>query len=713
MRQETSLKVEGMSCHSCARNIEKAILRVPGVENVHVNFATGMAVVQHGNADVHAVVEAVHQAGYEAHAMEHDSHLEHGGSEQQALYRLLVAAGCSLPFFFQMLSLMSFEIPTWIQFLLASVVQFGPGWTFYRMTYYSLRQGSINMDALIALGTTAAYLLSTSIWLFGKGHPLYFESSTAIITLVLLGRWLEAKSKRRASSAIGQLLRIQPTSATVERNGVLQKVPLNQVMPGDSLLVQAGERIPVDAEVISGESEVDESMITGESIPLIKRSGNRVLAGTLNQNGALRIRASDVGSKTVLAGMVRMVERAQQSKAPVQRLADKISEIFVPAVLVTSVLTCLAWLLVGASIADAMINAVSVLVIACPCALGLATPIVVVVASGRGAQSGILFKEAAALETAHKIDLLGFDKTGTLTEGKPKLTDIIPAAGYRPDEVLQAALSLEERVQHPLAHAIVVEASERGLAGSDISDFKAFPGKGAIGKENGTACGIGSLAFAQENGISTDTSAVLALEQQAKTVVVVWREKQLVGLLAVSDALRPRSREAVQELKQMGIALVMLTGDHSKTAEVIAGQAGIKDYQAGLLPEQKLAFIDREKSAGKVVGMVGDGINDAPALAAADVGIALGAASDVAMETASIALMRNDMMGVVDAISLSRTAFRKIKQNLFFAFVYNLIGIPLAAFGLLNPIFAAAAMALSSLSVVFNALFLKRWKAKT
>ncbi|MEI8366282.1 MAG: heavy metal translocating P-type ATPase [Parachlamydiaceae bacterium] len=710
--QTINLHVDGISCHSCVRAIESAVKNVPGVDSVHVNFATNQAtVVAQSPADECTIIAAIDHAGYRASPIASEGsqnvHSGHISEEKTSLIRLLAAIFLSLPFFVEMIGMLlglHLALPTWLQCLLATAVQFGIGWIFYRNSYYSLRHWTPSMDVLIVLGTTAAYFLSLFLWWNQTPQQLYFETSVAIITLVLFGRWLEARSKGRASESIGKLLKIQPSLATVQRNGAWKTISLNQVVKGDIVLVKSGERIPVDADVVDGESEVDESMITGESIPSVKRAGEKVLAGTLNQNGSLTIRAVSVGYETILAGMIRLVENTQASKAPIQRLADAVSSVFVPVVLAISVLTFCGWWIVAGDISQAVINAVSVLVIACPCALGLATPIVIVVASGCGAKEGILFKDAAAIETAHQLNVICFDKTGTLTEGKPELTDIIPMAGYSKEQVLQVAQSLEIHVQHPLARAILKNEQPLLLARNVIT----HPGKGVIADIEGKLCGLGASPFAHECGLQVDESAVAGLELEGKTVVVVWNDQKIIGYLALRDRLREHSADAIRELNELGIEQIMLTGDHAITAAAIAKQAGIVHYQSGMLPRHKLDYIEALKKEGKVVGMVGDGINDAPALTMADVGIALGAASDVAMESATIALMRNNLMDVVKAISLSRAAFRKIKQNLFFAFFYNILGIPLAAFGMCNPIIAAAAMAVSSLSVVLNALLLRK-----
>lgn len=716
--QKVTLKIDGMSCNSCAKGIEKALKAIDEVKTANVYYATGKAtVITQDLADHDRLTEAVYRAGYKATIIKDGNnesfHMHQDTSEGQAFNIFIFAAIFTLPFIIQMFSMLTHTpqpINPWAQWLFATLVQFGAGWIFYRTSTYGLLQGTANMDLLIALGTSAAYALSVYNLLYGDTHQLYFESSAVIITLVLLGRWLETKSKKIANEAIHKLVSIQPKVATVIKNGKPEQTPLEDVIPGNILLVKAGDTIPVDATVIEGGAEVNEAMITGESVPKVKRTGDLVLAGTININGSLRIQAKGVGANTVLAGMIRLVEKTQESKAPVQRFADKVSGIFVPCVMGIALATFAFWLMYSSDLEKALINAVSVLVIACPCSLGLATPIVVLAASGRGAQLGILFKDAAAIESTHKIGLLCFDKTGTLTEGKPVLNSIIAAAGYTENDVLSIAAGLESKVQHPLAKAIVIEAHERRLSIPDIHKFKTYPGKGALGTLDEQPVGIGAIHYAVAEGVNVDTALAVAFEKQGQTVICVWIEKNAIGYLAASDRLRDDAWKAVSALKEMSIGVAMLTGDHQLTAEAIAEQAGITAIRSGMLPQDKLNYIHQEQSKGTIVGMVGDGINDAPALTAADVGIALGASTDVAMETASVAIIQNKLLDIPKVISLSKAAFSKIKQNLFFAFIYNIIGIPLAALGILNPMFAAAAMALSSLSVVGNALLLRNWE---
>lgn len=711
---ETCLKISGMNCHSCAHHIETALKTVPGVESAAVNFATEKATVHTSlHIDPKELVSAVRSVGYEAQLID-DTHQHHmHPSDDGSFLRLIIAIAATLPFLIEMIAMAfgsKLGLPPYVQLILATIVQFYCGWNFYRASYYSARSGNLNMDVLIVLGTSAAYFYSLYALFSNHSEHLYFETGAAIITLVLFGRWLESKSKGRASEAIAKLAKIQPKFAKVEVNGKTIDKPIEEIKVGDIILVRSGERIPVDAIVLDGSSEVDESMVTGESVPVMKNKGNKVLAGTMNQVGSLKIRAEEVGTHTVLSSIVRLVEHAQESKAPVQRLADKVAGIFIPFVLMVSAITFLGWWMFGNTISDALIKAVAVLVIACPCALGLATPIVIVAASGRGARSGIIFKEASAIETAHKIDTLCFDKTGTITVGKPVVTDIIPVGNANEKEVLKIAVALENHVQHPLSKAIVEAASQYSLPVDSVRGFQYIPGKGIIGYIHDIPCGVGTEVLAEENNIQVDTATVNRLQQEGKTLSIVWKGNEPIGYLAARDEVREHSKEAIEKLRQLGINSVMLTGDNRQTAQAIAKAAGIDQFFSNLSPSEKVKFIEEYKTKDHIVGMVGDGINDAPALAAADVGIAMGAGTDVAMETASIGLLKNDLMSVVDAIRLSRKAFVKIKQNLFFAFIYNILGIPLAAMGFLNPIIAAAAMAMSSLSVVMNALSLNRWR---
>ncbi len=546
--------------------------------------------------------------------------------------------------------------------------------------------------------------------LFDIHQPVYFESSAVLITLVLMGKLLEMRAKAKASDAIEKLIQLQPKIAHVERDGQVLDVSAGSLRPDDIFIVRPGENVPVDGVVLEGMSTLDESMLTGESMPQPKQAKDKVYTATLNHQGMIKCRATAVGSHTQLAAVVRLVEQAQGSKAPIQRLADKISGIFVPIVLVLAVITFFVWLKVEGDFSYALITAVSVLVIACPCALGLATPITVVVASGLAAREGILVKDAAALERAHKLSVLVLDKTGTLTEGKPALTDLRPSAASSVGELLRIAASLAQHSTHPLSVAIMEHAQSQATMPLPITDFNESPGSGLRANLDGVPYLLGSPAFITEQGVALDEPSILALQKQGKTVIAVAREQMLLGYIAFADKIRPSSRVAVARLRGMGVRVVMLSGDNQATAQAIADQAGIDEFIAEVSPQDKARYVASLKNPKTLVGMVGDGINDAPALAAADVSFAMKSGSDIAIEAADITLMRNDLNSVADAIDLSHVTLSKIRQNLFFAFAYNVLGIPLAGLGLLNPMLAGGAMAMSSVSVVSNALLLKQWR---
>ncbi|MBZ0134229.1 MAG: copper-translocating P-type ATPase, partial [Rhodocyclaceae bacterium] len=602
-------------------------------------------------------------------------------------------------------------LPRWLQFALATPVQFWIGWRFYVGAYNALRGGAGNMDVLVALGTSMAWLFSTVVTALDLHHQhVYFEASASVITLVLMGKLLEARAKAKTSAAIEALIRLQPQTACVLRDGELVEVPVASLNPGDVFVVRPGESVPVDGEVAEGASSVNEAMLTGESLPVAKNPGDKVFAATVNGEGLVHCRATGVGSHTLLAGIIRMVEQAQGSKAPVQRLADRISAIFVPVVTAIALVAFAGWWLFTGDFTNALVNAVAVLVIACPCALGLATPTAIMVGTGRGAAAGILVKNAEALELAKNVEVLAVDKTGTLTQGKPEVTDVVPAGGVDETELLRLAASLEQGSTHPLAEAIVAKARGRGLVLAQPSGLQAVAGKGLTAMLDGEGYALGSPAFLAERGVAVPEALPAPLANSGKSVVAVSRGLTLLGLVGVADRLRPNSREAVARLQAQGVEVVMLTGDNRATAAAIAREAGIDRYEAEVLPQDKAAAVARLKSGGRRVGMVGDGINDAPALAAADVSFAIGGGSDVALEAADVTLMRSDLLSAADAIDLSRATLAKIRQNLFFAFIYNVLGIPLAALGYLNPVIAGAAMAMSSVSVVSNSLLLRRWK---
>jgi Cu+-exporting ATPase len=729
--QSVQLQITGMTCAACSGGIEKALNKLPGV-TATVNLATEIAHASFspGATMVDDLIAAVARAGYGASEISDTSRAE-GKARRLAAYNaelrmFWIAAALSLPLLLQMAPMLwgsGAELPRWLQWALATPVQFWVGKRFYTAAWNALRGGGANMDVLIALGTSAAYFFSVVVVVLNLDQHVYFEASAVIITLVLLGKLMEARAKGKTSAAIEELVRLQPKTARVERNGQIVEVEASSLKPGEVFIVRPGENMPVDGVVIEGASSVNEAMLTGESLPVTKQAGAKVYAATVNQQGLLKCRATGVGAHTQLAAIIRLVEEAQGSKAPIQRLADTISGVFVPVVVAFSVLTLvLNWWLVG-DFVPALINAVAVLVIACPCALGLATPTAIMVGAGRGAQAGVLVKNASALEQAEKIQVLIVDKTGTLTEGAPAVTDIVTAGTVAEYDLMQTAATLEQGSEHPLAKAVMEHAGRMGIQPQAVTNFSAVTGSGITGCIDGAEYLLGSPRFLREHGVPANENSIAILQAEGKTVVGLaivtaatntgHTGPEVLGYLAIADRLRSTSAQAVARLQSMGIEVVMLTGDNSATAAAIAVQAGITAYRAEVLPQDKAAEVGKMKANGKFTGMVGDGINDAPALAAADVSFAIGAGSDVAIEAADITLMRNDLMSVADAISLSRTTLGKIRQNLFFAFIYNILGIPLAAIGLLNPVVAGAAMAMSSVSVVGNSLLLKRWRAGT
>ncbi len=722
--------IGGMTCAACSARLEKVLNRQAGMQ-ANVNLAAERARVRlSAEADEAAVVAAVAKAGFTATVVDGQTRgrekLEKQRVYQREIRRFWIAVALTLPLVGQMIFMFGEhghqnELPRWWQLALATPVQFWIGWRFYDGAYKSLQGGGANMDVLVALGTTMAWGFSAVVTVFGLDQHVYFEGGAAVITLVLLGKLLEARAKARTSEAIESLIRLQPKTARVARDGEWIDMPVEALMPGDVFLVRPGENVPVDGELIEGESSVDEAMLTGESMPVGKHVGDKVFAATANGQGVMRCRATGVGEHTLLAGIIRMVGEAQGSKAPVQRLADRISAIFVPTVCALALLTLAGWWWYSGQFAVALVNAVAVLVIACPCALGLATPTAIMVGTGQGARAGILVKNAEALERAEKIAILALDKTGTLTCGTPQVTDVVALAVTR-EEALGLAGALEQNSAHPLAQAIVSAASATMLGSAvattdatvtpavnreNVANFQSFAGHGVEGEIAGRMLRLGSPSWLE---LDADP-VVVALQQTGKTVVVLAENGLPLALFAIADALRPTSREAVRRLRARGIRVVMLTGDNVATAAAIAAEAGIDEYRAGILPGDKASAINELKADGGLVAMVGDGINDAPALAAADVSFAIGAGSDAAVEAADLTLIRSDLCGVVDAIDLSAATLGKIRQNLFFAFVYNVLGLPLAALGWLNPVVAGAAMAMSSVSVVSNSLLLKRWRA--
>ena len=707
--------IAGMTCAACSARLEKVLNRQAGIE-ANVNLAAERARVRlDGATNEAAVIAAVAKAGFTASVVDKDTRAREKARRQadyqREIRRFWIAVALTLLLVGQMFFMFGGghhhpELPRWLQFALATPVQFWIGWRFYDGAFKALRGGGANMDVLVALGTSMAWGFSTVVTLFGLDQHVYFEGGAAVITLVLLGKLLEARAKAQTSEAIESLIRLQPKTARIERDGKWIEIAVDALMPGDVFMVRPGESVPVDGEVVDGKSSINEAMLTGESMPVGKAVGDKVFAATANGQGVLHCRATGVGEHTLLASIIRLVGEAQGSKAPVQRLADRISAIFVPVVCVIALLTFAGWWLYAGNFAEALVNAVAVLVIACPCALGLATPTAIMVGTGQGAGAGILVKNAEALERAEKIAVLALDKTGTLTRGEPQVTDIV-ALATDADSALRLAAALEQGSEHPLARAVLARAATVAVNPEKVANFSATPGHGVAGEIAGCALRLGAPAWF---GMAEDV-AILTLQQAGKTVVVLEENGTALALFAIADTLRPTSRVAVERLRARGIRVVMLTGDNAATAAAIAHEVGIDEFRAGILPGAKAAVIG-ELKAGGLVAMVGDGINDAPALAAADVSFAIGAGSDVAVEAADLTLIRSDLCGVDDAIELSHATLNKIRQNLFFAFIYNVLGIPLAAFGWLNPVVAGAAMAMSSVSVVSNSLLLKRWRPR-
>jgi len=614
------------------------------------------------------------------------------------------------------------QLSGWLQWVLATPVQFWLGWRFYKAGWSALKAGTGNMDLLVALGTSAAYGLSVTLLFsqqyLGMNHHLYFESSTIVITLILLGKWLESRAKRQTTEAIRALNALRPEYASVLRNGQEVKLAITEVVIGNIVIVRPGERIPVDGRIQQGESQVDESLITGESLPVAKKAGDMVTGGAVNGEGLLHVNTTAVGAESVLARIVRLVESAQAKKAPIQRLVDKVSSVFVPVVIVIAFITLLAWGLIGGDWQVAILNAVAVLVIACPCALGLATPTAIMVGTGVAAQHGILIKDAEALELAHAVKTVAFDKTGTLTEGHPKLVALESAIGAA-DNVLMLAASLQAGSEHPLAKAVVNAAQAKGLLLQLVQAMQAIPGRGVTGIVDGQTLYLGNTRLMEELGVDLSILKARSAALEAEGHSVSWLCKsaplnvskpELLGLLAFGDTIKLTAVSAITRLQDQGILTVLISGDNQGSASNVAKQLGIAKIYAQVLPEDKANIVTQLKLTEGLVAMVGDGINDAPALAAADIGIAMSSGTDVAMQAAGITLMRGDPALVADAIDISRRTYAKIRQNLFWAFVYNVVGIPLAAMGLLSPVIAGAAMALSSFSVISNALLLKRWR---
>ncbi|PQP05110.1 copper-translocating P-type ATPase [Pseudomonas frederiksbergensis] len=722
-QQTLELSIEGMTCASCVGRVERALTKVPGVKSVSVNLANERAHLELlGQVDPQTLIGAVTRAGYSARVWE----VEHPqpDNQQQRLQRerwaLLAAIALALPLVLPMV-LQPFGVhwmlPAWVQFALATPVQFIFGARFYVAAWKAVRAGAGNMDLLVALGTSAGYGLSVYEWATAVSRlpHLYFEASAVVIALVLLGKYLESRAKRQTASAIRALEALRPERAIQVIDGREQDVAISALRLNDLVMVKPGERFPVDGEVVEGQSHADEALISGESLPVPKQPGDKVTGGAINGEGRLLVRTLALGAETVLARIIRLVEDAQAAKAPIQKLVDKVSQVFVPAVLLIALATLIGWWLYGAPLETALINAVAVLVIACPCALGLATPTAIMAGTGVAAHYGILIKDAEALERAHEVSAVVFDKTGTLTSGTPRIAHLTAIEG---DEaaLLQMAGALQRGSEHPLAKAVLDACTERGLTVADVSDSQSLTGRGIAGSLGGRRLALGNRRLLEESGLSAGPLADSANAWETEGRTLSWLIEQspqprVLGLFAFGDTLKPGALQAVQRLSARNISSHLLTGDNRGSARVVAEALGIRDVHAEVLPADKAATVAALKKTG-VVAMVGDGINDAPALAAADIGIAMGGGTDVAMHAAGITLMRGDPRLVPAALEISRKTYAKIRQNLFWAFVYNLIGLPLAAFGFLNPVLAGAAMALSSVSVVSNALLLKTWKPK-
>ncbi|MDP2747029.1 heavy metal translocating P-type ATPase [Pseudomonas sp.] len=722
--ERLELALSGMTCASCAGRIERALAQQPGVLSVSVNLASERAQLQVLRGTDHsALLQAVSQAGYRASLLDDATQAQPTAERhlQRERWSLLLAIVLTVPLVIPMLVEpfgLHWMLPAWLQFALATPVQFIFGARFYRAAWSALRARAGNMDQLVAIGTSAAYGLSLYQWAAspaGSMPHLYFEASAVIITLILLGKYLESRAKRQTSSAIRALQALRPERALRLQAGVEQWVALGELQLGDAIVVKPGERFPVDGLVREGQSHADEALISGESLPQPKQPGDSVTAGAINGEGRLLVETTALGAETVLSRIIRLVEDAQAAKAPIQKLVDKVSQIFVPSVLLIALATLLGWLLLGAGIETALLNAVAVLVIACPCALGLATPTAIMAGTGVAARHGILIKDAEALEIAHSVTLVAFDKTGTLTSGAPRIAHLRAVDGDT-TQLLQLAGALQRGSEHPLAKAVLDQCTEQQLALADVSNSKALAGRGIAGQIGEQQLALGNKRLLEEHFLHHDELAADALAWEAEGRTLSWLlelapQPQVLGLFAFGDTLKPGAAEAIAALTAQGIASHLISGDNPGSVKAVAEALGISAAHAEVLPADKAAIISELKKDA-VVAMVGDGINDAPALAAADVGIAMGSGTDVAMHAAGITLMRGDPRLVADALDISRRTYNKIRQNLFWAFAYNLIGIPLAAAGLLNPMLAGAAMALSSVSVVSNALLLKTWKPK-
>ena len=719
---KTTLNVEGMTCAACSARIEKVLNKLDGVNSATVNLMAKKATVDYDESKISVddFIHSIEKAGFKAHEqVEEDMDREKKLREREIknLRNMLIfSAIFSIPLFsamfFHMAGIHNILSNGWFQLALATPVQIIAGARFYKGAYKSLRGGGANMDVLIVMGTSAAFLYSLYHTIVGIPE-FYYEASAVIITLILLGKYLEAIAKGKTSEAIKKLMGLQAKTARVVRDGTEVDIPMEDVLVGDIVVVRPGERVPVDGIITEGHSTLDESMLTGESVPVDKTVGDEVIGATINKQGAFKLSATKVGKDTALAQIIKLVEDAQGSKAPVQRLADQISGIFVPVVLVIAVITFLVWNFGFSDFNQGLISAVAVLVIACPCALGLATPTAIMVGTGKGAENGILIKGGEHLEKAHKLDVVILDKTGTITKGEPEVTDIIPY-DFSESEILRFAAIAEKSSEHPLGEAIVLDAKNKAIQLIDPEKFESITGHGIYSMIDKRDIYVGNRKLMRDQGVEIGhiEDELIGLENQGKTAMLISVDGKIGGIIAVADTVKETSKQAIDQLKEMGIDIYMITGDNIRTAQSIADQVGITNILAEVLPEHKAEEVEKLRAEGKIVGMVGDGINDAPALASADVGFAIGTGTDVAMEAADITLIKGDLREIPTAILLSKKTMRTIKQNLFWAFAYNTIGIPIAALGLLNPMIAGGAMAFSSVSVLSNSLRLKRFKIK-
>lgn len=739
-----TLPVEGMTCASCVARIEKKLNKVDGIQNATANLASENIniIFDRTKVDLNKIAKVIEDTGYKlilpeqskSLSDEYDEEIQ-SDSHQQEYYKklksefifsviltipIMLISMLSMTEWFHSTIPISIEATDRILFLLTTLVIFISGKRFFIISYKLIKHFSVDMNTLVAVGTGTAYIYSTIAVLFPEllsiqniHEHIYFDTSATIITLILLGRLLEARAKSRTSSTIKKLIGLQPKMARVRKDGEFIDIPIKEVQIDDVIIVRPGEKIPVDGVIINGSTLIDESMVTGESIPVEKNVNDKVIGGTINKNGSIEIKATAIGKNTIVSQIIKLVEQAQASKAPIQSLVDKVASVFVPTVIGIALITFIIWyFIIGIPFTNAMINFIAVLIIACPCALGLATPTAIMVGSGVGASNGILIKNAESLEKAHKINTIVFDKTGTITTGKPSVQNIITFNGYDENNLLQIAASIELKSEHPLGKAIVDYTIEKGILFLEIDNFQSITGKGITASINGNHIAIGSYSFIEEftgelNGYS---KYINELTESAKTPILIAINNKLCGIIGIADTIKSNAKESIQKLKELNIDIYLLTGDNKKTAEAIAKEAGIENVIAEVFPDKKAEVIKNLQSKGKIVAMVGDGINDAPALALADIGIAIGTGTDIAIEASDITIVKGDISKVYSAISISQKTISTIKQNLFWAFIYNTIGIPIAALGLLSPIFAAAAMAFSSVSVVSNSLRLRRVK---